>query len=109
MLGGHNDLNNSKKPIRKLAYLPSLSRQYTLWYKRHLVQVIRTQAQTGFQGSKEQTLYLRYAHIASIFWLSTEISPQHNVEDESSADRNLGRSKADVCSISRELSLRLCV
>ncbi|KAJ7705391.1 P-loop containing nucleoside triphosphate hydrolase protein [Mycena rosella] len=46
------------KSSRKLAYLPALSSTYSLWYKRRRVTITRVQNQTGWYGSKEQTLYV---------------------------------------------------
>ncbi|KAF7324730.1 Mitochondrial chaperone BCS1 [Mycena kentingensis (nom. inval.)] len=46
------------KSARQLAYLPSLSASYNLWYKRRWMKVTRVQTTTGWGGSKEQTLYI---------------------------------------------------
>ncbi|KAJ7100648.1 P-loop containing nucleoside triphosphate hydrolase protein, partial [Mycena belliarum] len=46
------------KSSRKLAYLPALSASYNLWYKRRWVTITRVQTQTGWYGSKEQTLFV---------------------------------------------------
>ncbi|KAJ6598474.1 P-loop containing nucleoside triphosphate hydrolase protein [Mycena vulgaris] len=46
------------KSSRKLAYLPSLSTTYSLWYKRRWMTITRVQSQTGWYGSKEQTLFV---------------------------------------------------
>jgi len=60
VLDSKDDLGDSSRPTRKLAYLPSLSRTYSMWYKRRLVQVTRTSSQTGRYGGKEITLQLRH-------------------------------------------------
>ncbi|KAJ6466891.1 P-loop containing nucleoside triphosphate hydrolase protein [Mycena sanguinolenta] len=46
------------KSSRKLAYLPSPSITYNLWYKRRWMTITRIQSQTGWYGSKEQTLHV---------------------------------------------------
>ena len=38
---------------RKLCYMPSVSRTYSMWYKRHYISVTRTQSQEGFYSTKE--------------------------------------------------------
>ncbi|KAJ7489380.1 P-loop containing nucleoside triphosphate hydrolase protein [Mycena latifolia] len=46
------------KSSRKLAYLPALSTTYNLWYRRRWMTITRVQNQTGWYGSKEQTLFV---------------------------------------------------
>ncbi|KAJ7217406.1 P-loop containing nucleoside triphosphate hydrolase protein [Mycena haematopus] len=46
------------KSSRKLTYLPSPSITYNLWYKRRWMTITRIQNQTGWYGSKEQTLHV---------------------------------------------------
>ncbi|KAF7308897.1 Mitochondrial chaperone BCS1 [Mycena kentingensis (nom. inval.)] len=43
---------------RKLAYLPSASLTYSMWYRRRYLTVTRVQAQTGYYGQKEETLQI---------------------------------------------------
>ena len=38
---------------RKLCYLPSFSRTYTLWFQGHYVRFTRTQTQEGIYSTKE--------------------------------------------------------
>ncbi|KAJ6551421.1 P-loop containing nucleoside triphosphate hydrolase protein [Mycena capillaripes] len=57
MLDGEDESERFKSS-RKLAYLPSLSATYSLWYKRRWMTINRVQSQTGWYGSKEQTLYI---------------------------------------------------
>ncbi|KAJ7176660.1 P-loop containing nucleoside triphosphate hydrolase protein [Mycena filopes] len=56
MLDGEDDGSVRFKSSRKLAYLPSPSTTYNLWYKRRWLTITRLQSQTGWYGSKEQTL-----------------------------------------------------
>lgn len=56
VLDGNDDESALFKSSRKLAYLPSLSRTYSLWYKRRWITITRTQQQTGWYGNKERTL-----------------------------------------------------
>ncbi|KAF7377651.1 Mitochondrial chaperone BCS1 [Mycena sanguinolenta] len=53
-----DDRYKSFKSSRKLAYLPSPSITYNLWYKRRWMTITRIQSQTGWYGSKEQTLHV---------------------------------------------------
>ncbi|KAJ7750454.1 P-loop containing nucleoside triphosphate hydrolase protein [Mycena maculata] len=57
-LDGEDDTSERFKSSRKLAYLPSLSTTYNLWYKGRWMTITRVQNQTGWYGSKEQTLYV---------------------------------------------------
>ncbi|KIM90394.1 hypothetical protein PILCRDRAFT_181783 [Piloderma croceum F 1598] len=43
---------------RKLAYLPSVSATYSIWYKKRWMQISRTQGQTGWYGRSEDTLQI---------------------------------------------------
>ncbi|KAJ7066503.1 P-loop containing nucleoside triphosphate hydrolase protein [Mycena amicta] len=43
---------------RKLAYLPSATLTYSLWYHRRYMTVTRVQTQTGYYGQKEETLQI---------------------------------------------------
>ncbi|KAJ7319082.1 P-loop containing nucleoside triphosphate hydrolase protein [Mycena albidolilacea] len=56
ILDGDDEMRS--KSSRKLAFLPSLSTTYNLWYKRRWMTITRSQNQTGWYGSKEQTLYV---------------------------------------------------
>ncbi|KAF7303789.1 Mitochondrial chaperone BCS1 [Mycena indigotica] len=58
LLDGENDMTHATKSSRKLAYLPSLSTTYHLWYKHRWLSVTRVQTNTGWWGSKEQTLFV---------------------------------------------------
>ncbi|KAJ6558675.1 P-loop containing nucleoside triphosphate hydrolase protein [Mycena sp. CBHHK59/15] len=58
MLDGEDETNERFKSSRKLAYLPSLSTTYNMWYKGCWITITRIQTQTGWYGSKEQTLYI---------------------------------------------------
>lgn len=58
-LDGDDDGGERFKSSRKLAYLPSLLTTYNLWYKRRWMTITRVQSQTGWYGSKEQTLFVR--------------------------------------------------
>ncbi|KAJ7768290.1 P-loop containing nucleoside triphosphate hydrolase protein [Mycena metata] len=55
---GEDDGIERFKSSRKLAYLPSPSTTYNLWYKRRWMTITRMQSQTGWYGSKEQTLFV---------------------------------------------------
>ncbi|KAJ7040732.1 hypothetical protein C8F04DRAFT_1081926 [Mycena alexandri] len=55
---GDDDGGERFKSSRKLAYLPSLLTTYNLWYKRRWMTITRVQSQTGWYGSKEQTLFV---------------------------------------------------
>ncbi|KAJ7621197.1 P-loop containing nucleoside triphosphate hydrolase protein [Roridomyces roridus] len=55
---GEDDINTRFKSSRRLAYLPSLSTTYNLWYRNRWMTITRVQNQTGLWGSKEQTLYV---------------------------------------------------
>jgi chaperone BCS1 len=61
LLDDEEQVGPAFKSGRKLAYLPALSTSYTLWYKRRRITITRVQSQTGYYGSKEQTLYVRCA------------------------------------------------
>ncbi|TFK39775.1 P-loop containing nucleoside triphosphate hydrolase protein [Crucibulum laeve] len=41
---------------RKVAFLPSISSTYTIWYKNRWMRVTRTEKQTGYYGKAEETL-----------------------------------------------------
>ncbi|KAF7309874.1 Mitochondrial chaperone BCS1 [Mycena indigotica] len=43
---------------RKLAYLPSASLSYSMWYHRRYMTVTRVQTQTGYYGQKEERLQI---------------------------------------------------
>jgi chaperone BCS1 len=43
---------------RQLAYLPSVSATYSIFYKRRWMQISRTQGQTGYYGRTEDTLQI---------------------------------------------------
>ncbi|KAF8216635.1 P-loop containing nucleoside triphosphate hydrolase protein [Mycena galopus ATCC 62051] len=59
MVPGEEDDNNlSMLTSRKLAYLPSASTTYSLWYHNRYMSITRLQAQTGFYGQKEETLQI---------------------------------------------------
>ncbi|KAK7050467.1 mitochondrial chaperone BCS1 [Favolaschia claudopus] len=58
MLDGTDEGTARFRSSRKLAYLPSLLTTYNLWYKRRWMTITRVQQQTGWYGSKEQTLYV---------------------------------------------------
>ncbi|KAJ7117851.1 P-loop containing nucleoside triphosphate hydrolase protein [Mycena epipterygia] len=59
MIPGEEDENNlSLLASRKLAYLPSASLSYSMWYHRRYMTVTRVQAQTGYYGQKEETLQI---------------------------------------------------
>ncbi|KAJ7182706.1 P-loop containing nucleoside triphosphate hydrolase protein [Mycena crocata] len=58
LLDGEDDASERFKSSRKLAYLPSLSTTYNLWYKRRWMTITRVQSQTGWYGSKENTLFV---------------------------------------------------
>jgi len=45
---------------RQLAYLPSVSATYSIFYKRRWMQISRTQGQTGYYGRTEDTLQIRW-------------------------------------------------
>ncbi|KAF7369071.1 Mitochondrial chaperone BCS1 [Mycena venus] len=57
MLDGE-DGSDRFKSSRKLAYLPSVSTTYNLWYKRRWMTITRVQSQTGWYGSKENSLFV---------------------------------------------------
>ncbi|KAJ7472309.1 hypothetical protein B0H11DRAFT_2195949 [Mycena galericulata] len=57
-LDGEDETSQRFKSSRKLAYLPSLSTTYNLWYKGRWMTITRVQNQTGWYGSKEQTLFV---------------------------------------------------
>ncbi|KAF7309891.1 Mitochondrial chaperone BCS1 [Mycena indigotica] len=44
---------------RKIAYLPSPTLTFSLWYHRHYITINRIQTQTGWRGSQEETLQIR--------------------------------------------------
>ncbi|KAJ7504274.1 P-loop containing nucleoside triphosphate hydrolase protein [Mycena galericulata] len=56
--GEEEDNNLSLLASRKLAYLPSASLSYSLWYHRRYMSITRVQAQTGYYGQKEETLQI---------------------------------------------------
>ncbi|KAJ7446794.1 P-loop containing nucleoside triphosphate hydrolase protein [Mycena latifolia] len=59
MVPGEEDDNNlSLLASRKLAYLPSASLTYSMWYHRRYMSITRVQAQTGYYGQKEETLQI---------------------------------------------------
>lgn len=61
MVPGEEDDNNlSLLASRKLAYLPSASLTYSMWYHRRYMSITRVQSQTGYYGQKEETLQIRY-------------------------------------------------
>lgn len=64
-LDDEDEASERFKSSRRLAYLPSLSTTYTLWYKRRRITITRVQSQTGYYGSKEQTLYVRCVSLSS--------------------------------------------
>jgi mitochondrial chaperone BCS1 len=51
---------------RKLAYLPSVSTTYSIWYKNRWMSINRTQNQTGYYGRKEETLEIRCVFICTL-------------------------------------------
>ncbi|KAJ7696544.1 P-loop containing nucleoside triphosphate hydrolase protein [Mycena rosella] len=59
MVPGEEDDNNlSLLASRKLAYLPSASLSYSMWYRGRYMSITRVQAQTGYYGQKEETLQI---------------------------------------------------
>ncbi|KAJ7901609.1 P-loop containing nucleoside triphosphate hydrolase protein [Mycena leptocephala] len=58
LLDGEDEGSERFKSSRRLAYLPALSTTYNLWYKRRWMTITRVQNQTGWLGSKEQTLFI---------------------------------------------------
>ncbi|KAJ7091466.1 P-loop containing nucleoside triphosphate hydrolase protein, partial [Mycena belliarum] len=59
MVPGEEDDNElSLLASRKLAYLPSASLTYSMWYHRRYMSITRVQAQTGYYGQKEETLQI---------------------------------------------------
>ncbi|KAJ7043743.1 P-loop containing nucleoside triphosphate hydrolase protein [Mycena alexandri] len=59
MVPGEEDDNNlSLLASRKLAYLPSASLTYSMWYHRRYLSISRVQTQTGYYGQKEETLQI---------------------------------------------------
>ncbi|KAJ6498338.1 mitochondrial chaperone bcs1 [Mycena vulgaris] len=56
--GEEDDHNLSLLASRKLAYLPSASSSYSMWYHRRYMSITRVQAQTGYYGQKEETLQI---------------------------------------------------
>ncbi|KAK7025195.1 mitochondrial chaperone BCS1 [Favolaschia claudopus] len=59
MVAGEEDDNNlSMLSSRKLAYLPSASLTYSMWYHHRYMLITRVQAQTGYYGQKEETLQI---------------------------------------------------
>ncbi|KAJ7654493.1 P-loop containing nucleoside triphosphate hydrolase protein [Mycena polygramma] len=56
--GEEDDKELSLLDSRKLAYLPSASLTYSMWYHRRYMSVTRIQAQTGYYGQKEETLQI---------------------------------------------------
>ncbi|KAJ7180769.1 P-loop containing nucleoside triphosphate hydrolase protein [Mycena filopes] len=59
MVPGEEDDNNlSLLASRKLAYLPSASLSYSMWYHRRYMTISRVQTQTGYYGQKEETLHI---------------------------------------------------
>jgi len=59
MVPGEEDDNNlSLLASRKLAYLPSASLSYSMWYHGRYMSITRVQAQTGYYGQKEETLQI---------------------------------------------------
>ncbi|KAJ7917521.1 BCS1 N terminal-domain-containing protein [Mycena leptocephala] len=59
MVPGEEDDNNlSLLASRKLAYLPSASLTYSMWYHRRYMSITRVQSQTGYYGQKEETLQI---------------------------------------------------
>ncbi|KAF7370500.1 Mitochondrial chaperone BCS1 [Mycena sanguinolenta] len=56
--GEEEDNIMSMRNSRKLAYLPSASTTYSMWYHRRYVTISRVQAQTGWYGQKEETLQI---------------------------------------------------
>ncbi|KAJ6581642.1 P-loop containing nucleoside triphosphate hydrolase protein [Mycena capillaripes] len=59
MVPGEEDDNNlSLLGSRKLAYLPSPSLTYSMWYHRRYMSITRVQRQTGYYGQKEETLQI---------------------------------------------------
>jgi chaperone BCS1 len=58
--GEEEDSSSVITGSRKLAYLPSVSSTYSIWYKRRWMTVTRVQSQTGYYGRREETLQIRY-------------------------------------------------
>jgi mitochondrial chaperone BCS1 len=58
--GEEEDPANAINGSRRLAYLPSLSTTYSIWYKRHWMKITRIQTQTGYYGKTEDTLQIRF-------------------------------------------------
>ncbi|KAF8201156.1 BCS1 N terminal-domain-containing protein [Mycena galopus ATCC 62051] len=58
MFDDEDDGNMRFKSSRKLAYLPSPSITYNLWYKRRWMTITRVQTQTNYYMGKEQHLYV---------------------------------------------------
>ncbi|KAJ7224142.1 P-loop containing nucleoside triphosphate hydrolase protein [Mycena pura] len=59
MVTGEEDSEDlSLLSSRKLAYLPSPSLTYSMWYHRRYMTVTRVEAQSGFYGHKEETLQI---------------------------------------------------
>ncbi|KAJ7105454.1 P-loop containing nucleoside triphosphate hydrolase protein [Mycena crocata] len=58
MVPGEESDNVSLLASRKLAYLPSASLTYSMWYRRRYMSITRVQAQSGYYGQKEETLQI---------------------------------------------------
>ncbi len=52
---------------RKLCYLPSFARTYSLWYQRHYLSVTRTESQDGIYHMKE-VLQIEYVVWSKFLW-----------------------------------------
>jgi mitochondrial chaperone BCS1 len=57
--GEDDDPAATAKGARKLAYLPSVSTTYSIWYKNRWMSINRTLSQTGYYGKTEETLQIR--------------------------------------------------
>lgn len=57
-------LNGSS--TKRLAYLPSTSSTYSIWYKRRWMTVTRVIKQGGYYGRTEETLQIRFVSIANM-------------------------------------------
>lgn len=53
------DDDEDTDPSRKLCYLPSVSRTYSLWYKGHYLSVTRTESQEGIYGNTRECLQIK--------------------------------------------------
>lgn len=60
-VGGEDDEDQG----RKLCYLPSFSRTYSLWYKGHYISITRSQSNDGYYGSTRESLQIEsvFTHV----------------------------------------------